>query len=142
MSSGFLFAISAAIAWGLVYVLSERVLKELNPLTLLFLYGVVTAVVLLPFILTGHIDLRPFVSGTRPVLTLVLASVLLTVIANFLILVSIEKLGATTAAFIEISYPLFAALFVFLFFSTLPTIGTVIGGLLILVGAAVISRFS
>ncbi|HXV26882.1 MAG TPA: DMT family transporter [Candidatus Paceibacterota bacterium] len=142
MNTGFTLAIAAAVAWGLVYVLSERVLRDFSPLALLFIYGVLTSVVLAPFILTGHIDAGDFFQRDRTALYLTLTAVLLTVLANFLILMSIERLGATPAALIEISYPLFTVIFVFLLFGTVPSWATAAGGVLIITGAAIITKFA
>jgi drug/metabolite transporter (DMT)-like permease len=142
MNSGFVFAISAAVSWGLVYVLSERVLRDFNPLTLNFLYGVLTTLLLLPFIWTGHIDLGGVTTSGRTVLSLVFAAVALTLVANFLILMSIDRLGAAPAALIEISYPLFTVLFTLAIFKVIPSWPTLAGGLLIMAGTAIITKFS
>jgi drug/metabolite transporter (DMT)-like permease len=72
-----------------------------------------------------------------------LASVLLIIlafnVADACIVLSIEGRTATISGLIEISYPLFIALFSWLFFKENNlTRGTVVGGLLIAVGVVVI----
>ena len=141
MTSGIVFAFGAAVAWGLVYVISDKVLENVSPTTLLFVTGILTTALLVPFLLTGHVEFRSVMTSTRPVLALIAVAVILTVIANFFILSSIDRLGATPAALIEIAYPLFTALFAVLLFRTVPSWGLIVGGLLVIAGAAVIIRF-
>jgi drug/metabolite transporter (DMT)-like permease len=71
--------------------------------------------------------------------TLIGVSVSAFVVGNYLIAVSINGGSAVTAGLVEISYPLFIALFSVVLLGTGQlTFGTVIGGALILAGALVL----
>ena len=60
-------------------------------------------------------------------------------LAEFCIMWSIALLGGTDAGLIEVSYPLWTALFAYLVYDKTPTTGTLVGGLLIMAGIAVIA---
>lgn len=137
---GHALAIFAAILWGLTYCLDERVLEGLSVAKLYFLHcatGVVVAGLLL---LAGGEPpgaLFRFDSGkTSPgLLALTLATATGAALA---ILWSIRLLGAGPSAVLEISYPLFVALFSVLFFGGRVPWPVLAGGAFIFIGAAII----
>ena len=64
-------------------------------------------------------------------------------LGNFLILSSIQSKNATLSGMIEISYPLFIAIFAYLFFKENQiSLATLVGGLLIFGGVFVIYYFN
>ena len=71
---------------------------------------------------------------------LAIASIGITsVLASVLLFMSIENKNATLASLIEITYPVFVALFAFLIFRQMHlNISVIIGGVLIMAGAALI----
>ena len=138
--SGYVLAVLASVLWGLTYCLDERVLASLSVFKLYFLHclcGVlVSAAILLAQGYTPGSLIRfdtTAVSLPLVVLTLVTATA-----AALCILGSIKLLGADTSAVLEISYPLFVALFSVLLFQGHLQFQVVIGGLFIFVGAAII----
>ncbi|MBI2889023.1 MAG: EamA family transporter [Candidatus Liptonbacteria bacterium] len=48
--TGLSYAISAAVTWGLVYTIDQRILRNTTPFTLLFVNSLITVAILLPFI--------------------------------------------------------------------------------------------
>ena len=76
--------------------------------------------------------------ATGPSLALVALTLATATAAALAILASIQLLGADTSAVLEISYPLFVALFSTLFFQGRLELPVVIGGGFILAGAAII----
>jgi drug/metabolite transporter (DMT)-like permease len=139
---GLVFAFGAALTWGLVYTVDQKILTELSPVTLLFIQAVVTVLVLAPFVFVQHEAFESVRSLSRPTMYFLFASLVLTVCANVLIFYSIQHLGASTAALLEITYPLFVVFFVLVLFGTAPNVYVLLGGGLILIGAMLVSYFA
>lgn len=137
---GFGLAVLASVLWGLTYCLDEQVLSSLSIFKLYFLHclcGVLVAGVILlaqgtpP---TGLLTLDPAQASPSLVgVTLVTATA-----AALSILASIQILGATKSAVLEISYPLFVALFSVMLFKGQVQMSLVVGGMFIFIGSAII----
>jgi drug/metabolite transporter (DMT)-like permease len=141
----FALAISAAALWGVTYAVIGRLVKEASVPTLMFLTSSIAAVLTLTYALASRRflpDMRHLASS-RYLLALVAALIVTSVLANVAIMYSIAGRNATLAAIIEIAYPLFTALAVWLLFGEKQlTPSTMVGGLLIFSGALVISLTS
>ncbi|MFA6909486.1 MAG: EamA family transporter, partial [Patescibacteria group bacterium] len=48
---GIVYALGAAITWGLVYAIDQKILTSLSPVTLLFVHSILASIILLPFFL-------------------------------------------------------------------------------------------
>lgn len=140
ITHGYVLAVLAAILWGLTYCLDERVLSSLSVCKLYFLHCVCGVLV------TGGVML---VQGTAPAalftidtakssLLLVGLTLITATAAALSILGSIQLLGATKSAVLEISYPLFVALFSVLLFKGQLQLPVVCGGVFIFIGSAII----
>ncbi len=140
MNSAYLFPVGAALTWGLIYALDQKILKTVSPLTLLFIDAVVTVIVFLPIFLLRKNAFQEVTRLGRTDVALILITVLLTILADVLILQGVKHLSASTASMIEISYPIFVVLFSFLLFRTTVSIPVLFGGLLIFAGSFVIIR--
>lgn len=141
-NAGFLFAIGAAISWGLVYAIDQKILYQTSVLTYLFISALLTVVLLLPFIIFDIHPIKNLISFGKANLILILVSLVLTIIADFFILSSVKILGASTASIFEIAYPFFVVLFSFLLFRSVPNIYFFIGALFIFIGSIIIIRLS
>lgn len=142
MEVGYFFAICAAIIWGIVYTIDQKILLSTSPFILLFFYSLVTTLVMLPFAILDKEAFKSIFFGNKKNLWLILACVLLSAVANFLILTGIKKLDAATASIIEIAYPFFVVLFSYVFFRSTPNVYFFIGGALILVGVVVVVKLA
>lgn len=69
---------------------------------------------------------------------LIAVEVVAFVLAELFIGLSVANKGATIAGLIEISYPLFIALFAYVLFHERVSIGTIIGGILIFCGVMIV----
>ncbi|MBI2623402.1 MAG: DMT family transporter [Candidatus Liptonbacteria bacterium] len=136
--AGLLYAIGAAVTWGSVYALDQRILRDASPFTLLFVGSLITAILLLPIAFFQRSSLTPIFSVSGKVWTLIILSLLLAALANFFIFSSIKLLDASTASIFEIAYPFFVVLFSMVIFGTAPSWYFLIGALLIFAGAALI----
>ncbi|MEO8205989.1 MAG: DMT family transporter [Chthoniobacterales bacterium] len=138
------FALAAAIIWGVNYAASGRVLSRgMSPATLFFLdmlFGLLAVCGLLACMgKLGRVAGEVRMLG-GDVFWLVVAMCCSTA-AGLLIFMAIEGRNATVASLIEISYPLFVALFAWLFFRELQfNWQTAVGGMLILVGVFIVWR--
>jgi len=141
MSSGYLYAVGAAITWGLVYTLDQRILRGASPFTLLFIDSIITAVVLLPILFIDRSSISSLFTLSGKTWILIILSLVLAALANFLIFSSIKILGASTASIFEIAYPFFVVIFTYLIFQTTPSLFFLLGAFLIFSGASIIVLF-
>ena len=140
-SIGFIYAIGAAIAWGLAYTIDQKILADMPPVILLFVSFVIGTILLLPAVLTQSGSLVSILTLSKARVFLILFSIALATLANYLIFASIERLGASLASVFEIAYPLFVFLFSFLIFGSELNIYVLAGSILIFLGSAIIMRF-
>ena len=137
---GYALALLASVLWGLTYCLDERLLESLSVFKVYFLHCLCGVVVAGVFLLVQGEPIGSLVSlsaGSASKL-LVLLTLLTATTATLCILGSIRLLGANTSAVLEISYPLFVALFSTLIFRGQLQPPVVIGGAFIFIGAAII----
>jgi len=141
---GYLLAVAAAVLWGLLYVLDERVLAGVSIYRLYFLHSLaglaVSAAVLLAQGEPPGSLLRLSWPGVGT--GLVLATMAVVVLACLSIFSSIQALGASRAAVLEISYPLFVAVFGWLLYRQPIQWPVVVGGAFIFIGSAIIVGWS
>ncbi len=139
-STGFLYAVGAAITWGLVYTIDQRVLRNASPFALLFIDALLTAIILLPIVLLQKNSLSSISAVSDGLWVFIVASLILAALANFFIFSSIKVLGASTASIFEIAYPFFVVIFSYFAFRSVPSIYFLLGAVLIFVGAIIIIR--
>ena len=135
------YALAAAIIWGISYAASGRVIERgITPLVFFFhytLFGAAAAAGALT--LTGKNG--TLLSEVRALGTdwiWLVVAVVSSAAGGLLIYMAIGEKNATLASLIEISYPFFVAVFAWLFFrETQFNWPTILGGILILGGVAV-----
>lgn len=141
-TAGFLYALCAAVLWGVLYVVSEKVLQTVSPLAFLFMGYALSGLAAIPFIFFRWDAVRQVLLDTRPLWGWIIVVEIIFFIANLLILSSIRELGSPLASAIEISYPFFVAVFAFLVFGTAVNLYFWAGAGLVFAGAAVITLFA
>lgn len=141
----FLLAIGASVFWGITYVINEQVYKHISVLTSISITLVIAGIIVGAVALstgTWTKDVETILTNSK-LLWLMIASIIALTIAELLIGFSIVGKNATIAGLIEISYPLFIALFAFLFFKEANiTLGTALGAALIFAGVGTIYAFN
>lgn len=142
MNLGFAFALAAAVAWGLVYAIDQKLLAQTSPLALLFLDSLITAAVLVPFVWFERRELANLFHAGTATLGLLAISALLAILAGWFILSGIQLIGAAEASVVEIAYPFFVVLFSIILYGFEPTVPFIAGGILIFSGASLITWFS
>jgi drug/metabolite transporter (DMT)-like permease len=133
-------AVLASVLWGLTYCLDEKVLASLSVFRLYFLHCLCGALVAGTILLAGGASPATLFSfdTTRASLPLVGLTLVTATAAALSILGSIQLLGAGKSAVLEISYPLFVALFSVLLFKGQLQLPVVVGGIFIFIGSAII----
>lgn len=139
-----IFALAASAFWGLSYVFHEQVYRHLSIYSTIAVHATALAVTFILLALGKGVlkdDLGTIVSSPK-VMALLIASVSVFMLAELFIALSIVSKNATLAGLIEISYPVFIALFAYLIFreSELNT-GVTVGGAIIMLGVAVVFWF-
>jgi len=142
----FLYAMTAALVWGVGYAACGRVLHRGFSSTGMFfldmLFGLLAMAVYFTVTGTwGHTLAQGRQLGNQS-FWLVVAMVA-TTSANLLSFLAIQNKNATLASLIEISYPFFVAFFAWLLFRDAQlSWPTALGGFLILAGIAIIYRYN
>jgi drug/metabolite transporter (DMT)-like permease len=138
---GYVYAISAAVTWGLVYTLDQKILSKTSPLGLLFIDAVITLLLSAPFFLYRRGEVINIFSN-KVNLAIILSSAILAIVANFFIYSAIQRLGASLASTFEISYPFFVTLFTLIAFGGETNLAFWSGAGLIFLGSLIIIRFT
>jgi len=136
----YLLAFGSAIVWGLHYVILSNAFKYVSPQTALLLTTIVPSMVVFGIWYNQvTTDLQNIMAmdlkQSLPIFALFFSST----IGTLLLYHAIIGKTAVHAAMIEITYPIFVAIFsvIFLVGHTITT-GTIIGGIIILCGAWVV----
>ena len=141
-----ILATLASMFWGMSYVFSEQIFKHISVLTSLAIEMFVVSLAIFGMAIYEGVFKKDIVAigSSGKLFWLVAASTATWLIAELGIGYAINgSRDATLAGLIEISYPLFIALFAYLFFKEQELhIGTALGGLLIFLGVASIYWFS
>jgi len=138
----FVYALSAAVIWGISYAASGRAIERgMSPVVFFTLYaGFGTLMGLAALVVTGKLTTIPaevrMMEKDWPWLAI---AVVASGIGALLIYMAIGEKNATIASLIEISYPVFVAFFAWLFFrETQFNVMTVLGGALIMGGVVIV----
>jgi len=139
---GFVYAIAAAITWGLVYTIDQKILDKVSPLSLIFVDAVLVAIITLPLVFIDSQSIKLLLTSGKLNLSLILVSVVLATVANFFIFSGIKILGASTASIFEIAYPFFVIFFSFLIFKTSLDFYFLLGSIFIFIGSLIIIKLT
>lgn len=138
----FVYALSAAVIWGISYAASGRAIERgVSPLVFFLLYALTGSLIGFGALAaTGKAGSIPSevrqIGGDWPWLVI---AVVTSGIGALLIYMAIGEKNATVASLIEISYPVFVAFFAWLFFrETQFNLSTAIGGGMIISGVVVV----
>jgi drug/metabolite transporter (DMT)-like permease len=136
------YAISAAVIWGVSYAASGRVIdRGMTPLSFFFCYALFGALAAgAALAISGKLGGVPLeVRGLGKDSLWFAVAIVTSAAGALLIYMAIGEKNATLASLIEISYPFFVAIFAWLFFrETQFNWPTVMGGAMILGGVGVV----
>jgi drug/metabolite transporter (DMT)-like permease len=139
-----IYALLAAILWGGTYLMYELLLKSVSASSILFASSLGATLVFLGWVVADgsfEKDWQILKKGGSET-NLLFGITLLAVLANFAFLASMRLKNATLSGLVEITYPLFTALFAWVFLKDAQlSLGTFLGALLIMAGVICISYF-
>jgi drug/metabolite transporter (DMT)-like permease len=134
------YAVGASMFWGLSYVFSAETYKHISVFTAVAISSFVTGTVALVaafWMGTLGVDIKTL-TAYSPASMYFLGAIVAGLLGEFLIAFAIAGKNATLAGMIEVSYPIFIALFSYIFFKEVISFQTYMGGLLIFLGIFVI----
>lgn len=141
-----IYSLAAAMFWGLDYALTGKVLEKIQFSTLITIELFFGFIAMLGLMLASGAytaDLPALLFSSKKTILYIVLIIICFNIGNILIVLSITKGNATLSGLIEISYPLFIAMFSWLLFNEVTVnLGTSIGGGLILIGVLSIYLFN
>jgi len=141
-----IYSLVAAVFWGLDYALTGKVLEKIQFSTLLTIELFFGFLAMLGLVLASGsytTDVPTLLFSSKRTIAYIVLIIICFNIANVFIVLSIGKGNATLSGLIEISYPLFIALFSWLLFGQVAVnFGTSIGGGLIFLGILTIYLFN
>jgi len=135
---GVIVATVAAVGWGYVYATMQQVTERMSPVAALTAYYVYGGILLLPVFVLRWGEIQSGIVADPRTFVLSASAVL---VAEFAILWSVSLLGGADAGLIEVSYPLWTMLFLFLILGERPSMASMAGGTLIMAGIIVIARW-
>jgi drug/metabolite transporter (DMT)-like permease len=138
---GFIYALAAAVTWGLVYTIDQKILTRVSPLSLLFIDSLLVAIITLPIFIFDSGSVKTLLATGKANLFLIVLSVILAALANFFIFSGIKMLDASTASILEIAYPFFVVIFSFIIFKQPISWFFALGAVFIFLGSAIIIKF-
>lgn len=140
-----IFALSASMLWGVTYVLVEQIYKKISVITSLSIATLFSGIIMLIVAYAAGF-LKKDISAiltSKSLLVLVISEAICLMVAELFIGLSITGKNATLAGLIEISYPLFIALFAYILFrENQINLATIIGGIVIFSGVFIIYYFN
>lgn len=136
MKLGVLVALVASIAWGYVFTVKDSLTKAMSPLSLMAAFYLAGAVLFLPVAYINRADLTQGLSSHAGEFLTALAVIIL---AETCIVWSVSLLGGSEAALIEVSYPIWTILLLYLFKDKVPATSTLVGGAFIMAGIGILS---
>lgn len=134
---GYIYAVTAAITWGFVYAIDQKILAKVSATNLLIIHSVFTLLILLPLWFFHSSGAKTF-SLDKSSAWFIAFSLVFTLIANLLIYLAIQHLGSSKAAIFEIAYPFFVVIFSLIMFKMQVNGYFVLGSLLLFIGSAII----
>lgn len=139
------FALTASMLWGLLYVLNEQVYKYISIGTSFVIASLAGTVFFFVLAMQQGVFFKDLhvLSTNRHVQILLAVDIAVFLLAELFIAMSITQKNATLAGIVEISYPVFIAIFAYYIFreDTL-NISTIAGALLIFAGILVVYHFN
>lgn len=138
----FIFALSAAVLWGIGYIATEKLLQyDVSPAFMILVQNALTFPIAL-FISMRFGNIKEQIalfSGNMPVIALSLLMALCIIGGELLIIYSIDEKNATLTSLVEISYPIFTFIFAWIFLKEVQlTWEQAIGGVFIFIGIGII----
>lgn len=140
----FWFSLFAAVLWGMSYVIYQKLVETLSAAGAMFFTAAGSFLFYIVYMLvsgTFRTDVEVLKKFSLE-LKLVLLVIVINAMANIFSLLAIKEKNATLMGLVEISYPIFTALFAWIFLKEVQTsVGAWFGAALIVAGVSCIYYF-
>lgn len=135
-----MLATLGSVLWGVHYVLLERAMTVVSPITVYIIPNVLLIITLPFWYRTVVTDFKNVLNSSMDVKASIVAIMFTSIIASLVVYKAITMSNATFTSLIEISYPLFVGLFAYIIFGEnhITHWTTYVGGALMLTGAILI----
>lgn len=130
ITQGILWGVAAGFTFALLTLLNRRLVRQHSSLTIALYQDLFAAAVLLPFVLAGGQTVT-----LGDLLLLAVLGVLCTAVAHSLFIAGMHGISARTASTIACLEPVYGVLLAVFFLGEVPSLNTLLGGILI-VGVA------
>jgi len=129
--TGVLWGLFSSFTFAVITILNKKLTMSYSSLIIAFYQDFFAMVFMLPFILILH----P-IFNTNNILLLAILGVLCTAGAHTLFIEGMKKIKAQTASIVHSLEPVYGIIFAFLFLHEMPSQRTILGGIIILLGQA------
>jgi drug/metabolite transporter (DMT)-like permease len=126
---GVLWGIFSGLTFSLLTILNRKLTQHLSSLLLAFCQDFFAALILLP----SYFILKPSLSS-QDLLLLIVLGVICTAASHTLFIQGMKQVKAQTASIIHFLEPVYGIIFAFLFLREIPSLRTILGGAIILLG--------
>lgn len=131
---GVLWGLAAGLTFSILTILNRKLIQRYSSLVIAFYQDLWATLFLLPFFLI----LKPRLEG-RDVLLLLILGIFCTAISHSLFIKGMRRIKAQTAAVISSLEPVYGIIMALLFLKEIPSLRTVLGGMIILGTAYVVT---
>ena len=135
---GYIYAIAAAITWGFVYAIDQKILDKVSATSLILMQYLFAILILLPITLYKNEFRKEILSLDKSGIWFLILSFTFSLLASYLIFIAIQRIGSPKAAIFEIAYPLFVVLFSAVLFQAQMNLYFLLGAALLFIGSAII----
>lgn len=137
-----ILALGASIMWGLAYAISEKVLRAGVHPSILMVSSAMVSFPLFVFVASYLGQVKPGIDilmAQPKLIPIIIIQALAIVVGSYMIFVAVNMKNATLVNLIEITYPLFTALFAYIILKDVQfNWWTLVGGLVVMSGLAII----
>ncbi len=133
--AGIIYGSLSGLFYGLSILVSKRLVQHYQPFVILFFQCVLTAIIVAPF-LKGF----AFSMNLESLMLLIAYTFIVCLLGVFLYLKGLITVEAQHAGILAYSEPVIVVVLGFLFYREVPTVKTIVGGLLIIISGALILR--
>lgn len=134
---GYLLAVGSAVAIGLAYAIEQRVIAKFSTPQVMLIFRVFGLALISPVLFTRGIS-NGILQNKSDVFYIGVATAAY-LVAGALMLGAMRRIGAAQASVGEITYPIFASVFVFLFYHQKLSPLFYVGAFVMVVGAAIVA---
>ena len=138
MKNPIILPMISSILWGITYFIDERLLKVISSQTMMIFSAIASIIVIAICLGNPSQQLSDVKSMTLTQWAMLIVALVAANAANFATFNSIKQSSASYMSVIEITYPLVILLIASIFYHTCPSIKSITGAILIIIGVWIV----